>query len=38
MLMTDQEEHHGIDTEEIVNISVNLINERNPVCYGSDAR
>ena len=38
MLMTDQEEHHGIDTEEIDNISVNLINERNPVCYGSDAR
>lgn len=38
MLMTDQEEHHGIDTEEIDNISANLINERNPVCYGNDAR
>ncbi len=38
MLMTDQEEHYGIDTEEIDNISANLINERNPVCYGNDAR
>lgn len=38
MLMTDQEERRGIDTEEIDNISANLINERNPVCYGNDAR
>ncbi|MBS6563525.1 hypothetical protein [Bacteroides intestinalis] len=38
MLMTEQEAHHGLDTEEIDNITANIINERNPVCYGNDAR
>lgn len=38
MLMTDQEAHHGLDTDEIDNITANIINERNPVCYGNDAR
>lgn len=38
MLMTDQEQQHGIDTEEIDTITANIINERNPVCYGTDAR
>ena len=36
--MTEQEAHHGLDTEEIDNITANIINERNPVCYGNDAR
>lgn len=38
MLMTEQEESHGLDTEEIDNITANIINERNPVCYGNDSR
>ena len=38
MLMTDQEANHGLDSDEIDNITANIINERNPVCYGNDAR
>lgn len=38
ILVTDEEKKNGLDTTEIDNISANLINERNPVCYGSDNR
>ena len=38
MLMTGHEAEYGLSTDEIDNISANIINERNPVCYGSDAR
>ena len=38
MLMTGQEAEYGLSTDEIDTITANLINERNPVCYGTDAR
>lgn len=38
MLMTGQEDEFGLDTEEINMITANIINERNPVCYGTDDR
>ena len=38
MLMTGKENEQGLSTEEIDMITANIINERNPVCYGSDAR
>jgi len=38
MLMTGHENEFGLSTDEIDTISANLINERNPVCYGTDAR
>ena len=38
ILVTDEQIHHGLDTEEVDLISANLINERNPVCYGADRR
>ena len=38
MLMTGQEAENGLSTDEIDTITANIINERNPVCYGSDAR
>ena len=38
MLMTGHEAEYGLSTDEIDTISANLINERNPVCYGTDAR
>ena len=38
MLMTGHEAEYGLSTDEIDTITANLINERNPVCYGSDAR
>ncbi|MDD5990627.1 MAG: hypothetical protein PUC34_05195 [Paludibacteraceae bacterium] len=38
MLMTGHEEEYGLSTDEIDTITANIINERNPVCYGSDAR
>ncbi|MDD6209830.1 MAG: hypothetical protein PUB21_04400 [Bacteroidales bacterium] len=38
MLMTGKENEYGLSTEEIDMITANIINERNPVCYGSDAR
>lgn len=28
----------GLDTEEVDYITAQLINERNPVCYGDDKR
>lgn len=38
MLMTGHEAECGLSTDEIDTITANLINERVPVCYGSDPR
>jgi len=38
MLMTGHEAEYGLSTDEIDTITANIINERNPVCYGSDSR
>jgi len=38
ILVTDNEIKNGLESEEVDNISANIINERNPVCYGSDNR
>ncbi len=38
IMVTDSEGTDGFDSAEIDAISANLINERNPVCYGSDSR
>lgn len=38
VMVTDNEESEGLSSEEIDLISANLMNERNPVCYGSDER
>jgi hypothetical protein len=38
MLMTGDENEYGLSTDEIDTITANIINERNPVCYGNDAR
>lgn len=38
VLVTKQEEIDGLDSGEIDRISANIINERNPVCYGNDQR
>lgn len=38
MLMVGNESEKGLESDEIDLISANLINERNPVCYGSDTR
>lgn len=38
LLITDKEKEEGLDSEIINMISANLINERNPVCYGNDTR
>jgi len=38
ILLTDSEQKNGLDSTEIDNISADLVNERNPVCYGNDNR
>lgn len=38
ILITDDEIDYGLDSQEIDIITSNIINERNPVCYGKDAR
>ena len=38
ILVTDEQVHNGLETEEVDLISANIINERNPVCYGADSR
>lgn len=38
ILVTDEQISKGLDTEEVDLISANIINERNPVCYGADSR
>lgn len=38
ILVTDEQIENGVDTEEVDWITANIINERNPVCYGDDFR
>jgi hypothetical protein len=38
ILITDSEIENGIDTELVNLLSANIINERNPTCYGTDNR
>lgn len=38
ILVRDIQEEEGLDSDEIDLISANLVNERNPVCYGKDDR
>ncbi len=38
ILVWDKQEEEGLDSDEIDLISANIINERNPVCYGNDKR
>jgi len=38
ILVTDTELENGLATEEVDLITANIINERNPVCYGKDSR
>lgn len=38
ILVTEEEIKNGIDSEEVDLITANIINERNPVCYGADKR
>lgn len=37
-IMMEDEEEKGIDSDVIDLISANIINERNPTCYGTDRR
>ena len=37
ILITDDEIENGLNSEEVDLITANIINERNPVCYGSDS-
>ena len=37
-IMMDEEIENGIDSDVIDLISANIINERNPTCYGADRR
>lgn len=38
ILVREIQEEEGLDSDEIDLISANILNERNPVCYGSDNR
>jgi len=38
ILVSDYDIENGMDTEEVNLITANIINERNPVCYGADFR
>ena len=38
VLVTQEEEENGLDSGEVDLITANVINERNPVCYGKDQR
>ncbi|MDD4684883.1 MAG: hypothetical protein PHD45_06600 [Bacteroidales bacterium] len=38
ILITDEEIENGLDSNEVDLITANIINERNPVCYGKDNR
>jgi hypothetical protein len=38
ILVNDDEIEHGINTALVNRLSAEIINERNPVCYGSDLR
>ncbi len=38
ILITEDENNNGLDSGLVDYISANVINERNPVCYGKDSR
>lgn len=38
ILITEKENEEGLDSDLIDIITANIINERNPVCYGKDSR
>ena len=38
LLVTEDENEYGMDTELVNTLSAYLVNERNPVCYGNDLR
>jgi hypothetical protein len=38
ILVTDNEIEKGMDSELVNLLSANIINERNPTCYGADSR
>lgn len=38
ILITEEEIEFGLDSQEVDLITANIINEKNPVCYGKDAR
>ena len=38
ILITEDEMENGLDSQEVDFITANIINERNPVCYGKDDR
>jgi hypothetical protein len=38
ILVTEEENENGINSEQVDILSSYIINERNPVCYGSDLR
>lgn len=38
ILISQDEQKYGLDSDEIDLISANLINERSPTCYGTDRR
>lgn len=38
ILVTDEQIENGLNSEEVDMITANIINERNPVCYGADNR
>lgn len=38
ILVTENEIENGLNSDEIDLISANILNERNPVCYGNDSR
>lgn len=38
ILITDDEIENGLDSQEVDLITANIINERDPVCYGKDDR
>ena len=37
-ILMDEEIKYGIDSDTIDLISANILNERNPTCYGTDKR
>ncbi len=38
ILVNDEQVENRLDSEEVDMITANIINERNPVCYGADRR
>lgn len=38
LLVGEREKESGLSSDEIDTLSANLVNERNPVCYGADDR